>query len=203
MRLFRETFPSSASLFSFASPKRLSTRNFFLKLKSDWQYSGLNSTQSSMKTRIFLEQFLRSLHPGCLFFHILSTSHKTSLHIFSLFVAVIVCVRLEEYFVLCIFITALWVKEFLPCAYENSIYKLFVLHSIGIAVNDNKVLARFTHLGIYFFKSESCFSFSNFFMFRLIASTVMKNFFWILKRDIWALLILSQWCRSLRYFRHE
>ena len=60
-------------------------------------------------------------------------------------------------------------------AYENSIYKLFVLKSIEIASNDDKFTARFFYSRI--FESKSCFSSFFFFLSQLFFFTFLNFFF--------------------------
>ena len=140
------------------------------------QNSNINSTQSSRKTRIFSSSFFASLKVSSftqvssrlLFFSslfLLKTSQYLHFSSLSLFLLCLLCLSYTRTMFFCtLFITTVCrslrrgeIFLFLLIhAYENSIYKLFVLESIEIASNDDKFLARFFPSGIY--KSKSCFS---------------------------------------------
>lgn len=148
--------------------------NFF-PLESDWQFKA----QSSMKTWIFSSTLcsLRTLHshPGC-FLSLVVPRHLNAYTYFLSFcfiLSVIVCLTL-----LC-FIDAFLRAEFPIHAYENSIYKLFVLGSIQMTINFQLV-----SLILEFISGKAAFLF-----------VVMTNFSinWIVTARCW----------NLRYFRHD
>jgi hypothetical protein len=161
------------------SPKKLCSKTFsprnipevsrFIDRRKKWltiQNSTSSSTQSFRKTTIYSSTFFPSktlfIHFSRLLFLLLFTSlrHFTNnffpYHFSCFTLLCLFYTRTTSFFLYILspqFSQTLWTKKreaFLFFhAYENSIYKLFVLESIEIASNDDKFPARFVHSGIF------------------------------------------------------